>query len=159
MCFSGEKQLISFSSFNSLLEGKEKGFLSSSQKQPINKLLDKGKDKRFVKNLRPISLINYDAKLLSKTLADRLRTVLSSLISHDKTAYVKNRFLGESVRLISDILESSKTLDIEGLMLTIDIEKAFDSVDYNFLYAVLEKFGSNGNFLHWTKVLLKNQES
>ena len=63
------------------------------------------------------------------------------------------------MRLISDILESSKTLNIEGLMLTIDIEKAFDSVDHNFLYAVLEKFGFNGNFLCWTKVLMKEQES
>ena len=93
------------------------------------KLLDKGKDKRFIQNLRPISLINFDAKLLSKVLVDRLRSVLSSLISHDQNAYVSGRFLGESVRLISDILETTKTLNINGFLLAIVIEKAFDSVD------------------------------
>ena len=56
--------------FNSLIEGKEKGVLSTTQRQAVIKLLDKGKDKRFIKNQRPISLINYDTKMLSKTLAD-----------------------------------------------------------------------------------------
>ena len=122
--------------FNSLIEGKEKGLLSPSQRQAVIKLLEKGKDKRFIKNLRPISLINYDTKILHKTLADRLREVLPSLISCDQTAYVKDRFLGESVRLISDILETTKTFNIEGFMLTIDIEKAFDSVEHIFLIVI-----------------------
>ena len=112
--------------YNSLIEGKEKGSLSTTQRQAVIKLLDKGKDKRFIKNQRPISLINYDTKMLSKTLADRLRSVLPHLVSCDQTAYVANRFLGESVRLISDILETTKNLNIEGCMLAIDIEKAFD---------------------------------
>ena len=46
------------------------------------------------------------------------------MINHDQTAYVANRFLGESGRLISDVLEISKTLKIDGFLLTIDIEKA-----------------------------------
>ena len=144
---------------NSLLEGKEKGSLSPSQRQALIKLLDKGKDKRYIKNQRPISLINYDTKMLSKTLADRLRSVLPFLVSFDQTAYVPDRFLGESVRLISDILEATKNLNIEGYLLAIDIEKAFDSVDYEYLFATLETFGFKGNFYEWIKVLLKNQQS
>ena len=145
--------------FNSLIEGKEKGILSTSQRQAVIKLLDKGKDKRYIKNQRPISLINYDTKMLSKTLADRLRSVLPHLVSCDQTAYVPNRFLGESVRLISDILETTKNLNIEGYMLAIDIEKAFDSVDYEYLFATLEAFGFRGEFYEWIKILLKGQES
>ena len=79
--------------FNSLIEAKQVGELSISQRQAVIKLLDKGKDKRFIKNLRPISLMNYDAKILHKALADRLREVLSSLISPDQTAYIKDRFV------------------------------------------------------------------
>ena len=146
--------------FQSLLHGKEKGFLSPSQRQAILKLLlKKDKDKRFIKNWRPISLINYDAKLLSKTLAERLKSVLPSLISHDQTAYVANRFLGESVRLVSDLLEITKALDLEGYLLSIDIEKAFDSVDHTFLFAILETMGFDSVFLDWIKVLHNNQES
>ena len=94
----------------SFLEGKEKGFLSTSQRQAVIKLLEKrGKDKRFIKNWRPISLINFDTKLLSKALAERLKSVLPTIIQNDQTAYVYNRFLGESVRLISHVLEMTKT--------------------------------------------------
>ena len=74
--------------------------------------------------------MNYNAKILHKALADRLREVLSSLISPDQTAYIKDRFLGESVRLISDIFEITKSFNIEGYILTVDIEKAFDSLEH-----------------------------
>ena len=145
--------------FNSLNEAKSVGELSDTQRQAVIKLLDKRKYKRFIKNLRPISLINYDTKMLSKTLADRLREVLPSLISCDQTAYIKDRFLGESVRLISDVLEVSKSYNLDGYLLTIDIEKAFDSVEHNFLFASLEEYGFHGYFLDWIKILLKNQQS
>ena len=146
--------------FESLIDGKNKGFLSPSQRQAVIKLLEKkDKDKRYIQNRRPISLINFDAKLLSKVLAERLKSVLPSLIMPDQTAYVANRFLGESVRLISDVLETTKKLNIGGFMLTIDIEKAFDSVDHAFLFAILDKLGFDKNFIEWIKVLHKNQES
>ena len=146
--------------YESLIDGKNKGFLSASQKQAVIKLLEKkGKDKRFIKNWRPISLINYDANLLSKVLAERLKNVLPSIVKSDQTAYVKNRFLGESVRLISDVLEITKKLNIEGYVLTIDIEKAFDSVDHPFLYAALSKIGFDKEFIDWIKVLNNGQES
>jgi len=131
-----------------------------SQRQVITMLLVKReKDKRFICNWRPISLINYDAKLLSKAFAERLKSVLPFLIKHDQTAYVANRFLGESVRLISDILEMSKKLKVEGFLLTMDIEKAFDSVDHPFLIAALDSMNIAPEFIDWIKVLLKDQES
>ena len=146
--------------FNSLIEAKEKGSLATSQRQAVVKLLEKkGKDKRFIKNWRPISLINYDSKLLSKTLAERLKLALPFLVSSDQTAYVKDRFMGESVRLISDILEVTKSLNIDGYILTMDIQKAFDSVDHVFLIEVLKSLNFNEEFIDWIKTLMKNQES
>ena len=97
--------------------------------------------------------------MLSKVLAERLKNVLPSIVKSDQTAYVKNRFLGESVRLISDILEVTKKLNIDGYVLTIDIEKAFDSVDHPFLYAALNKLGFDKEFIDWIKVLNNGQES
>ena len=88
-----------------------------------------------------------------------MKSVLPSLISHDQTAYVANRFLGESVRLVSDLLEITKALNLEGYLLSIDIEKAFDSVDHTFLFAILETMGFDSVFLDWIKVLHNNQES
>ena len=146
--------------FESIQDAKQKGVLSSSQRQAIIKLIEK-KDryKRYIKNWRPISLLNIDTKMLSKVLASKVRKVLPSIIKCDQTAYVANRFIGESIRMTSDILELTKKLKIGGFILTMDIEKAFDSVDHVFLLAVLEKMGFRSSFLSWIQILLKNQES
>ena len=81
------------------------------------------------------------------------------LISSNETAYVKNRLISESGRLISDILEIAKALALEGFLVTIDIEKAFDSVNHCFLLQILRKFGFGIDFVSWIKTILKNQES
>ena len=82
------------------------GELSTSQKQAVITLIEKkGKDKRYIQNWRPISLLNVDAKLISKVLAMRLKKVIDKVIRPDQTAYIPGRFIGESIRLISDISE------------------------------------------------------
>ena len=104
-------------------------------------------------------MLNVDTKLISKTLASRLKEVLPTLISPQQTAYVKGRNISESGRLISDILEICDNQNINGYMVTMDIEKAFDSLDHDFLLTVLEKIGFGNFFISWIKILLSNQES
>ena len=80
--------------------------LSTLQRQAVIKLIEKkDKDKRFIKNWRPISLLNMDYKIISKALASRLKKVLSNLISPQETEYAENRFIGESGRLIANVIE------------------------------------------------------
>ena len=83
----------------------------------------KNRDKRLVKNRRPISLVNVDVKLISKILASCLKSVISTIANENQVAYVSNRFIGESGRLISDVLEITNSLDIEGLLMTVDRKK------------------------------------
>ena len=78
-----------------------------------------------MKNRRPISLLNVNTKILSKAISNKLKTILPTLISSQQTAYVKNRFIGESDRLISDIIEISSWFNITGFLVTMDIEKSF----------------------------------
>ena len=130
----------------------EVGELSTSQKHAVITLIEKkGKDKHYIQNWRPISLLNVDAKLISKVLAMRLKKVIDKVIRPDQTAYIPGRFLGESIRLISDILEYTEVEQMEGYMFAADIEKAFDSVDHNFLIAVLKKFGLGHEFFSGLK--------
>ena len=63
-------------------------------------------------------------------------------------AYVENRYIGESGRLISDTIEITKIRNRKFLV-TMDIEKAFDSLDHNFLISTLEKCGFGQNFILW----------
>ena len=63
--------------------------------------------------------------------------------------------LSESGRLISDVLEITNSLDIEGLLMTINIEKVFDSINHSFLMCVLKKFGFGNEFRKWMQILKK----
>ena len=73
----------------------------------LGKKKDKGK--RFIKNWKPISLLNTDMKIISKGISTRIKNVSPFLISSNQTTYVKNRFISESGRVISDILEIANT--------------------------------------------------
>ena len=74
------------------------------------------KDKRFIKNWRPISLLNIDKKSPRKVLPIRIKNVLPFLISSNQTA-------SKSVGVILDILEIANTLALKGFLVTVDIEK------------------------------------
>ena len=116
-------------------------------------------DKRHIQNWRPLSLLNTDGKILSKALAPLLKKTLPFPISANQSAYVGGRFISESGRLVSNLLEISDTLKWDGLLATIDIQKAFDSVDHAFIVSTLERYGFGNRFVRWVKSLLKNKES
>ena len=65
----------------------------------------KDRDKRDIKTWRSVSLSNFNTKVLSKAISNKLKAVFPTLISLQQTAYVKTRFTGENCRLISDIIE------------------------------------------------------
>ena len=84
------------------------GEMSCSQKQAVITLIEKGKDRSFLENWRPISLVNVDAKIISKVLATRIKNVLPSIIHHNQSGFVKDRYIGETVRSIFDLMEFSQ---------------------------------------------------
>ena len=113
----------------------------------------------LLKNWRPISLLNVDTKIASKSLAIRIKEFLPQLVDCDQMAYVKGRNSGESIMLIDDLLEYADKENLEGLIFAADIEKAFDSIEYNFLLATLTKYGFGSNFIQWIKTLFSNSAS
>ena len=79
-----------------------------------------------------------DYKIISKALASRFKKVLPNLISPQQTTYVENRFIGESGRLIADIIEITDVLNEEGFLVIMYIESSFDSLDHSFVNFVLK---------------------
>ena len=77
--------------------------------------------------------------------------IISFLTSSDQTAYVQGRYIGESVRLTSDLIEFTHTHNVPRYLLIFDIEKAFDSVDSKFLCSTLKKTGFGNNFFSLDK--------
>ena len=100
-----------------------------------------------------------DVKIASKALVNRVKKVIPKLIAVDQTVYVKGRFIGESIRVINDLIEHIEHEGDEGILFSTDIEKAFDSVDHTFLFSTLKKFGFGFDFIQWIKTLLSNTQS
>ena len=99
--------------------------------------------------------MNVDTKIASKALALRMRNVIPSIINYDQTAYVKGRFIGESIRLIDDlILYHAEHENLDGILFAVDMEKAFDSLEHNFTFATLTRFGFGKDFVQWIRTLL-----
>lgn len=139
---------------NSFNYGFQKGELTISQRQSIVRLIPKkDKDLSRLKNWRPISLLNLDYKIATKALALRLKKVLPSIINDAQTAYMEGRFIGENIRLISDILHFTAQQNLEGIALFIDFEKAFDSLEWDFLLKTLDTFQFGHDFKSWVKIL------
>ena len=91
-------------------------------------------------------------KIASGTIANRIKTVLNSLISHKQNGFVPGRYIGESTRLIYDIMHFTELHNIPGLLILIDFEKAYDSISWKFLYKVLSFLGFTNNFISWIKL-------
>ena len=115
----------------------------------------KGKDNRMIKNWRPISLINVDAKIASKTLAKRLEQVLPRIIHSNPNAFVKGRSLFDGIRTIDDVMEYTKEKELSGILVAIDFEKSFDTLNFDFLISTLHKFNFGPSFIQWIR-LYKN---
>ena len=79
-----------------------------------------------------------DTKIL-KALSERLKNILSSSVSTQQTANIKNRFIGEGGRLIFDIVDICDCNNIGRYLVTIDTEKVFDSLEHKFILVVLKK--------------------
>ena len=86
-----------------------------------------GKTKDFLKNWRPITLLNTVYKIGSGCIAKRLKNVIPKLINEDQTGFLKGRFIGENTRLIYDLLSYTEEHNIPGMLLLIYFEKAFNS--------------------------------
>ena len=124
---------------NSSYDNKE---LPLTLRQCIISCLPKGnKDRAVLKNWRPMSLLSVIYKMVSASIANRLKTILDFLIDKSQTEFITGRYIGHSTRLVYDIMYCTEKTRKEGLLMLTDFEKAFDSISWKFLYNVLEFFG------------------
>ena len=145
VCFFNEIHPFLAEAFNYSFQH---GELSISQRQAVMTLIEKkGKEKRFIKNWRPISLMNVDIKIASKTIALRLKKIIPKLIYWNQTAYVNNRYIGGVHCLISDMLEYTAENGIKAILFSADFEKAFYSMEHTFIFASLQTFGFGPDFI------------
>jgi hypothetical protein len=128
-----------------------------SHKESVITILPKeGKDTSDIKNWRPITLTNWDAKIITKALAIRMNRVLDTIIDPSQTAYVPGRSVMDNLRGNRFLKKYCSNNKINAVLTSLDAKKAFDSVNHKYIERVLAKYGFGDNFINYFKVIYKN---
>ena len=137
------------------------GILSDNQRIGVITLLPKGtKDKKSLKNWRPITLLSTLYKIISGVIGNRFKQFLPKIIALGQEGFVDGRYMGEVTRLLYDtIYDAYSTKGKTGIIMSIDFEKAFDSVSFSFMEKVIETAGFPKIMQTWVKILLKGFKS
>ena len=144
----------------SINEGFYKGQLSVTQRQGIIVCIPKdNKPKQYIKNWRPISLLNISYKILSTCIANRLKTFLHDIIHDNQKGFMKGRYIGENIRKLYDIMLYTEKEHIPGLLLMIDFRKAYDSISWSFMHKALDFFNLGPDLKKWIRTMYEHANS
>ncbi|KAF1331450.1 putative Pollike protein, partial [Globisporangium splendens] len=130
-----------------------RGVLLPSQRKSAVVLLHKKGSRAQPGNYRPIALVQVDVKVLSKALTYRLQQVILDLIHPDQKGFVKGRSIHHHVRFLADLQDLVTSRDEEAYALFLDFEKAFDRVNWDYMFRLLERMGCGSEFVQWVRLL------
>ena len=140
-----------------VLENFERQNLHQTARKGILNLIPKaGKDARYIKNLRPITLLNTDYKIIEKAVANKIVPALEHIIGQDQRGFMKDRRISVNIRKMLDIIQEAKKEDLEAVILSLDFVKCFDKCSFSILHGSLEFFGFGEIVRKWTKILYKD---
>ena len=112
-------------------------------------LVPKGRYVDDLKDLRPISLVGSLYKILSKVLANRIKRVLSLVISQSQNAFVEGRQILDAVLIANEAVDSILRGKEKGILCKLDIENAYDHIRWDFLMQMLERMGFGSKWIRW----------
>jgi hypothetical protein len=139
-----------------MVKGFEKGEINIARINYATIILIPKKDEaKTLKKFRPISLINCNIKIFSKALNNRLENLCDRLLAPNQTAFIRGRYILESVVLAHEIVHEAVKGGQKGLVLKLDYEKTYDRVDWLFLEELLQSRGFGNRWIAWIKSLVK----
>ncbi|GJU01497.1 RNA-directed DNA polymerase, eukaryota [Tanacetum coccineum] len=122
-------------------------------------LIPKLNDAKFVKDFRPISLIGCQYKIVGKILANRLSLVIGNLISKEQSAFIRGRKILDGPLILSEVIDWCNQKKNKAMIFKFDFEKAYDSVKWEFLDMILNRFGFGEAWRTWIKGCLTSSSA
>ncbi|KAK3507555.1 hypothetical protein QTP70_028446, partial [Hemibagrus guttatus] len=141
-----------------LKESSRERCLPLCSRRAVITLLPKKGDLQDIRNWHPVSLLCMDYEIMSKALANRLGDIMDSVVQSDQTYCVPNRSIIVNVSLIRDILDVSRLLAVDLGLISLDQEKDFERVEYQYLWKTLEVFGLSPSLITMMKVVVTGLE-
>lgn len=125
-----------------------------SMRQASISLIPKpGKDHLQMGNYRPLSILNTDYKIFGKVLALRIEKVIPSLIHVDQTGFIKGRQAANNMRRLFQVMYSVETTPHPAVAVSLDAMKAYDYLEWKYLFYVLPKYGFGPMMMNWIRAL------
>lgn len=141
-------------------ESKRSNSLTITQKQGIISLLPKpNKDLLLLKNWRPLTLMNVDYKIISGCLASRMKSLLDGLISPEQSGFIPGRYIGENIFKLTNLMEFCQMQKINGMLVLIDFQKAFDLLSWSFINFILKMYNFPAYIISWINILYSDKNT
>lgn len=106
-----------------------------------------------LENYRPLSLINSEYKIVTKILANRLKRAIGTIIAPNQAYSILGRDIADTICTIRDVVGSMGEDREGGIILCVDLNKAFNRLEHNFLEQTMRKFGFGNRMLEWINLL------
>ena len=132
------------------------GHLHSSARTGVIALMEKiSKNSLKIASWRPLSMLSSDYKIYAKIIANRLQAVLHYLISKEQAGFMKGRNISSNLTELLTVIDYCESNKIDGIITSVDFEKAFDTVSWEAIKTVMKAFGFSDRFVHLVMICFK----
>jgi len=145
-----------FKTFTAMLNS---GEASAYINKGLITLIPKFGDHSRLSNWRPITLLGSTYKVLAKMLVGRIQAFLPHIIRPNQTGFVEGRSILDNTFMAQESLDWVVESNQDFVMLLLDFEKAFDMIEWRFLFTALSKFGFNDIWVSWVRALYHSASS